>query len=223
MVKKETIDELYHKLRLVSIEGSVTEKLAVFGLTTHLMRTSGDYRGLLAFLNNYGENYLMPHVIKVVERSGVEFDRVVDLGCGFCWLGRGLAAARNLPGLFIDKRQWTLVDIVADIETENGVKRIMDELRPSDLIVMGELIHCIADPLKVLGPLFKKWPCVVIEYNPGVGSEYESSYNAQVGALGCVPVVIEDFLNKVDATYEIVHYHPHAIAVTKPMEPSTRV
>lgn len=216
MNKKET-DELYHQLRLLCVDGSITEKAAIGGITNHLTKPPGDYLGLLIFLAYYGEQFLLPEVSKALKASGIKFNRVVDLGCGTGWLGRGLAREMgDLPTLFVDKRQWTMVDVVADIESKNGVQRVTDELRSGDLIAMGELIHCLRDPIGTLGPIMQEYPAVIVEYNPVEGSSYADSYNRQIAMFGCKPTDLTKFLMGTGAGFQIIHRPPHAIVVTSP-------
>jgi len=216
-MNKEQTDQLYHQLRAICADGNVAEKAAIGGLASHLTSPNGDYRGLLIFLTYYGERFLTAKISEVIKSAELEFDRIVDLGCGFGWLGRMLAI--NLgdpPTLFIDKRQWVLVDVVADIESKNGILRVMDELHPKDLIVMGELLHCLRDPEKVLKPIMSRWPCVIVEYSPDEGSEYADSYNRQIATFGCKSVNMVEFLDAVGVTYTVVDTPPHIIVVTRP-------
>lgn len=180
---KAFIDELYHNLRELCVTDDIPQKEAVAGIVSHLAQPQGDYPGLLRFLNYYGEMYVLPSVLKLLSSSGNLFTRVVELGAGFGWLGRGISNAFSVPPIFVDKRQYTLIDIVADIETKNGAKRVLDELEEGDLIVMSELLHCLDEPKRILKP-FSEWPMLVVEYFPESIS-YRTSYNAQVGQFGC--------------------------------------
>lgn len=182
-MNKLQLDELYHNLRELYLTDDIPQKEAVMGIVSHLTQPPGDYAGLLRFLNYYGEDYILPPALNLLSFSGNLFTRVVELGAGFGWLGRGISNAFNVPPIFVDKRQYTLIDIVADIETKNGAKRVLDELEEGDLIVMSELLHCLDEPGKVLKP-FSKWPMLVVEYFPE-STSYRTSYNAQVGRFGC--------------------------------------
>lgn len=182
------IDALYHELRLLCVTDDSIQKEAMAGIASHLTNPQGDYPGLLRFLSYYGGSYTLPPVIEHLRSAArtFVFSRVVELGAGFGWLGRGISRAFDTPAVFCDKRQWTLIDVVADIETKNGIKRVLDELREGDLIVMSELIHCLENPRKTLRP-FTRWPMLVVEYMPS-NSAYLNSYNAQVAKFGCKPV-----------------------------------
>lgn len=185
---KVQLDELYHNLRELCITDDILQKEAVAGIISHLTEPRGNYVGLLRFLNYYGDQYILPHIFKLLQScvQMPKFSRVVELGSGFGWLGRGISNTFNVPPVFVDKRQWVFTDIVADIETKQGVKRVLDELREGDLIVLAELLHCIENPRKVLEP-FRKWPMLVIEYWPENNS-YRNSYNAQIAHLDCEPI-----------------------------------
>lgn len=188
-MNKEQLDEHYHNLRVLCVTNDVPQKEAVAGITAHLTQLQGDYIGLLRFLDYYGERFILPEVTSLLYSSGhlFKFSRIVELGAGFGWLGRGISNAYGLmPVTFVDKRQYIFTDIVADVETKNGVERIFDELREGDLIVMSELLHCLDDPRKALRP-FTKWPMLVIEYHP-INQDYLDSYLAQIKKFGCAPI-----------------------------------
>ena len=189
-MNKSQLDDYYHLLRELCISDDIVQKEAVAGITSHLTGTGGDYNGLLRFSSFYITKYILSGAIELIGKSlgpKLEFSRVVELGAGFCALGRGIAeACGHLPALFVDKRHWTLIDIVADIETKNGVKRVLDEMRNGDFVVMSELLHCLDDPKKTLEP-FREWPMLVVEYKP-LRDDYKLSYNTQIKKFGCQPV-----------------------------------
>lgn len=189
-MNKEQLDELYHNLRELCITDDLIQKEAVAGIVSHLTEPKGDYRGLLRFLSYYGEEYILPDAIKLLKASSprlFSFSRVVELGAGFAWLGRGISDAfGQLPTVFIDKRQYVFTDVVADFETIQGSKRVLDVLKEGDLIVMSELLHCLDDPQKTLRP-FTKWPMLVVEYMP-LSAAYHDSYNTQIQKFDCKPV-----------------------------------
>ena len=185
---KVQLDELYHNLRQLCVTDDLIQKEAVAGIVSHLTEPQGDYTGLLRFLSYYGENYVLPSVVEFLHSSihVPKFLRVVELGAGFGWLGRGLSNAFGVPAMFCDKRQWVFIDIVADIEAKNGVRRVLDELKEGDLIVASELLHCLNDPRKTLQP-FTKWPMLVVEYH-SKNPDHRSSYLAQIKKFGCKPI-----------------------------------
>ncbi len=181
------MDEFYHQLRELNLSDDIFEKAAIAGIVSHLTGRDGDYVGLLRFLTYYGEKYVLPDAVKFLRQNShlLEFNRVVDIGAGLGWLGRGIANGLNtsLPTLYVDKRQWAMIDVVADIEAKNGIKRVLDELKEGDLIVMSEVLHCLNDPEKVMKP-FKKWPILAIEYD-SVYAVYRSSYRKQIENFDC--------------------------------------
>jgi len=191
-MEKQEIDQLYHQLRLLNVKDDILQKEAVAGIVSHLTDTHGDYTGLLRFLSYYGERFILPKVVEVLTSGPsqytprlpiINFSRVIDIGAGFGWLGRGISNAFGLlPAVFVDKRQWILTDIVADIETTNGVKRILDILRDGDLIVMAEVLHCLENPTDTM-QCFSKWPKLVVEYS--AKTDYQLSYEAQIKKFGC--------------------------------------
>ncbi len=186
-MNKPELDIYYHNLRELCVTDDIEQKEAILGITNHLTTTGGDYNGLLKFLAYYGENYLLPHAVAILEESGIPFSRVVDFGSGLGWLGRGIAhAAGDLPTLFVDKRQWVFTDIIADLESKNGRDRVLEEMKEGDLIVMCELLHCLDSPEKVLRP-FTEWPMLVIEYHPW-NSDFLRSYSKQIAKFDCAPI-----------------------------------
>lgn len=186
-MKKFEVDEFYHSLRLLNLTEDVQQKEAVLGITSHLTTQGGDYNGLLKYLAWYGEQFLLADVMVLLDYHKTVFSRVVDFGAGLGWLGRGIALSRGgLPTLFVDKRQWVLVDVVADLESTNGRQRVLEALGPGDIIVMSELLHCLDNPMKALRP-FEKWPMLVVEYSAW-NAAYMESYDKQIAKFGCVPV-----------------------------------
>jgi len=188
---KKQLDELYHNLRKLCIEEDSFQKDAIAGITMHLTQPGGDYIGLLRFLAYYGAWYVLPVASKLVQlavdKYSLRFLRIVELGAGFAWLSRGLSKMYNLmPTLNVDKRQWVFTDVVADIETKNGIKRVLDELKAGDFVVMSDLLHCLDDPRGVLQS-FVDWPVLVIEYSP-FRKGYRESYSAQLRKFGCKPL-----------------------------------
>lgn len=213
---KPTLDNLYHNLQELCVTDDIQQKEAVLGITTHLAGyPDGDYSGLLKFLTYYGEKYLLPHAIKVLETNRMKFSRVVDFGSGLGWLGRGIAHyAGDLPTLFVDKREWVLTDVVADLESKRGRDRVLEEMKEGDLIVMCELLHCLDNPEKVLRP-FTKWPMLVIEYHPW-SAGFMQSYNKQIAKFDCVP--IKDFRSIFPGCKITSHsLDPYAFLLVRPI------
>lgn len=214
---KEFIDMLYHKLRELSLTNDLQQKQAVQGITNHLT-TTGDYAGLLRFLAYYGENYLLEPAFAALGQSFVHPARIVEFGAGLGWLGRGLAQEfGNLPTLFVDKRQWTLIDIVADLESKNGRARVLDELKKGDLIVMSEFLHCLEDPAAMLRA-FRQWPMLVIEYDSEV-ADMRHSYNAQIEKYGAKPLGSTFKSSGMFSSFSTRAYkcEPYSIFVLKPL------
>jgi len=184
---RPVVDSLYHNLRLLNLTDDIQHKEAILGITSHLTEPQGNYNGLLKYLAWYGEKFLLSDVLAFLDQHKAVFSRVVDFGAGLGWLGRGIAHARgDLPTLFVDKRQWVLTDIIADLETTNGRQRVLEALQPGDIIVMSELLHCLDNSAKVLDP-FAEWPMLMIEYSAWQPA-YMKSYNEQIAKFGCVPV-----------------------------------
>lgn len=209
-MNKEEVDQLYHLLRVASsitggaaiaIEGkSIDSKTGLtpheevsvlYGLCRHLL-AGGDYSALVQFSQYYGLKFLLDPTYKAIREKDWGPKRIVEFGAGLGWLGRGLASKLGfLPVLFVDKRPWVLVDVVADLETEEGRVKVLAELRTGDLIVMADLLHCVGDPRRIMEH-FSRWPTAVLEYCP-VDADYAGSYSAQIGRYGASPLMPEVF------------------------------
>jgi len=182
----ENIDQLYHLLRLVSNEGDSHLNASIIGLTKHLL-DGGDYPGLLRFLQFYGETFLSDAVSSIIKEEDIRFERVVEIGAGFGWMSRGISARHGLlPCVLVDKRQWSSIDELIDLETEAGVNRLLSILKPNDLIVMSEFLHCISDPIKLMYKL-EPWDKLIIEYM-SVNKDFQESYDEQVSRYGCCSI-----------------------------------
>lgn len=187
---KSQLDELYHLLRAVSNEGHAQQSPeivnAIHGLSTHLL-AGGDYLKLIQYCAYYGETYLLQPTITAIKATGWKPERIVEFGAGLGWLGRNLSAGFGyLPTLFIDKRQWALIDMVADLETELGIERVLDMLKPGDVIVMSDFLHCTVEPGAILAA-FSKYPMAILEYMP-TDEDWAESYTTQLGRYGGNPI-----------------------------------
>lgn len=191
-MEKKQIDELYHLLRVASndwVKESPLDKpqsdeliSVVYGLSRHLL-AGGYYLALVQYLAWYGRQFLVKPATQLLKDCESEFDRIVELGAGLGWLGRGLAAEFGYPPtMFIDKRDWMLIDLIVDLETTDGREKVISVLKPGDLLVMSELLHCLEDPVTCLEP-FSKWPKLIIEYCP-TNTEYMKSYATQINRFG---------------------------------------
>lgn len=197
-MKQQEMDQLYHLLRQVS-NISEDQKIntktcltpqeqinVIYGLCRHLL-AGGDYIGLVQFSQFYGLSYLLEPTFQLIKNIGWQPKRIVDFGAGLGWLGRGLAAKFGmLPTLLIDKRPWSLIDLVADLETEEGRLEVLHQLREGDLIVACDLLHCLEDPQEVMAD-FSAWPTAILEYHPASG-EFKKSYSSQIHRYGACPL-----------------------------------
>jgi len=202
-VNRQEVDQLYHLLRVasnavreqgVNSKTGLTpqEEVNVFrGLCNHLLG-GGDYPALIRFSQYYGERFLLESTLRAVRGTEWQFSRVVELGAGLGWLGRGVAAGLgSLPTLFVDKRSWVLIDVVANLETEAGIEVVLNQLKEGDLIVAADLLHCLDNPTEVIGH-FSKWPLAALEYC-SANTDHDTSYCTQIGRYGATPIMPEDF------------------------------
>jgi len=215
---KEDIDRLYHLLRKVS---NTTERNSplpnmIYGLSRHLL-AGGDYLSLIQFLSYYGETFLVEPVTKALKESGWKFDRVVELGAGLGWLGRRIAINYdNCPALFVDKRPWTMIDLVADIETPEGMTQVLNTLKQDDLIVMSEFVHCLNNPIEVLEQ-FSRWPKLIIEYQ-SENLEHHESYTRQIQRYGAGQIQLWGLAHLADhpGDMKIIQSSSHVIIFIPP-------
>lgn len=213
-MKKEQVDELYHLLRVASNDPDWST--VVRGLANHLL-AGGDYLGLIQYSRLYGESFLLDEFADAVKNAGWKPSRIVEFGAGLGWLGRGVAARFGyLPCLFIDKRPWPMIDIMADLETENGRSWALGEMREGDLVVASDFIHCVNDSKKVLEP-FSKWPMAILEYCP-TSDEYRASYSVQIHRYGAIPAVLDTAMIEgifPDRKIDIVEMDPYILLLVE--------
>ncbi len=180
-------DQFYHLLRVVSNSPDEEEIMAAAGIAAHLIgeEDGGYYMGLLTCLSYYGKRFLLEPVCKVVTDRKLEFDRIVEFGAGEGWLSEGMGKHFMVPHLRIDKRGWTADTMVANLETKEGIKSVLEVLKPGDLIVMSDFLHCLDNPAMTMIE-FPDWNTVVLEYVP-FSVAYMKSYKAQLEKYGAKP------------------------------------
>jgi len=224
-MNKEQIDRLYHLMRMASNivdEELPTESLKAtgltpaeevdifFGLARHLF-AGGDYSALVRYSAYYGQRFLVDPVHAAIKSKGWEFNRIAEFGAGLSWLGRDLAAKFGTPHtLFIDKRRWSMIDVIADLETDKGRQEVLDQLEVDDLIVMSDFLHCVDSPREVLEP-FSEWPMAILEYFP-ISERYRVSYAQQIKRYGCRPLVLfEEISTLTSRKTDIVELDPYIL------------
>lgn len=195
-MEKEDFDELYHLLRKVSNEPQDDRSMfppqnIISGLVRHVLG-GGDYLALVQYSTFYGEKYLMEPTGEAIAEIGWEFSRVVDLGCGLGWLGRGLATGLGVDYMGVDKRPWTGMNVQRiDLETQKGMNVLKAILLPSDILVMSDFLHCIDDPVGLIDEL-GDWPMAVLEYT-NEHEDYMVSYADQLKRHGAEAIAPQDF------------------------------
>lgn len=223
-MNKKQVDELYHLLRVVSntkgtgaagMEWSVQEEIdTIFGIARHLL-AGGDYLALVKFCAYYGDKFMLTRVCDELVRAGWKPSRIVELGAGLGWLGRGVATRFGLiPCLYVDKRPWTLIDVVADLETKQGLDNVLSRMKDGDLIVMSELLHCLDDPKGIMSH-FSKWPMAILEYCP-TSIEYARSFSTQIKRCGATPIEPDDFAGVFpDRKVDVIDLDPHILLLVE--------
>ena len=217
---KTHLDELYHLLREASNE---SESYAqgfplqhyILGMARHLLG-EGDYLALVQYLSFYGESYLIEPVCDAIKTTKWKYERVVEFGAGLAWLSRGIAhRCGHLPTLAIDKRPWTMTDLIADLETAACISKVLKELHKSDIIVMSDFLHCLDNPKEVMDA-FSAWPMVILEYSPS-NPEHRLSYNTQIKRYGARPIGMREYREMFPGRLaEIASLDPHILLLVEP-------
>ena len=134
---KQEADLLYHLLRKAAVS---SERDVIGKLAKHLLQGPW-YKGLLSFSSWYGRTYLLERIPWHVWEG--EVSRVLELGAGYGWLGKGLSKKLKVPYLSVDKRKENKPHIVLDLETWAGIEKLCAILGREDLVVMSDLLHCM--------------------------------------------------------------------------------
>ncbi len=222
-MNKEQVDELYHLLRVVSNQaidpvsaetGLTGHEIVdvIAGMTRHLL-AGGDYPALIKFCMYYGRRFLLTPTGDAIDGTSWQFHRVVELGAGTGWLGRGIAARFDyIPCLFVDKRQWALIDLIADLETEVGRQSVLATLKDNDLLVMSDFLHCVEDPKEIL-TYFSKWNIAILEYMP-TNESWASSYEKQLARYGGNPIqpsAMTNMLSSLGRKVDVIDIDPYTL------------
>lgn len=218
---KDQINGLYHLMRVASnMEASSIgftrqeEVDTIYGLARHLL-AGGDYLALVRFSAYYGKRFLLDPVREAIVQTGWTPLRIVELGAGLGWMGRGVNILfESIPCLFVDKRPWSLTDLVANLETEQGLEMVLSAMKDGDLIVAADLLHCLGDPKGIMSH-FSKWPMAILEYCP-TSVEYASSYSTQIKRYGATPIEPDDFAGVFPGrTVDIVDLDPYILLLVE--------
>ena len=213
---KEKIDALYHLLREVSNDGGKSPGLTsvIHGLTSHLF-TGGDYLRLIQYCEYYGENFLLQPTHEAILEKGWEPKRFVELGAGLSWLCRGLSFMFSTGDILtVDKRCWAGIDILADLETSDGILAVYDQLKDGDVIVMSDFLHCIENPEDILRA-YPGYPMAILDYMP-TNEDYADSYTTQLKRYGGDPIYpggLEDMLCKIGRKADIKDLDPYVLVL----------
>ena len=181
-------DNLYHYLRRLAVDGSDEEINAVINLINHLLG-GGDYQALTQYERFYGLEFIAEPVFNLIKEKDWVYTRVVELGAGTGWLSRYIASKSGmLPVFTVDKRPWARIDLVANLETEEGVEALFGELRPGDLIVMCEFLHCV-DGSDTLLNVLSGWNRLILERVPK-DPAHKDSFESQLIRFGAYPYIL---------------------------------
>jgi len=199
---KEDYDIYYHILRKASNEcaGNTRkqeEASRLLGLARHLLG-GGDYLALIQYSAMYGEKFLIKPAIDLITKEGLKPTRVIDIGAGLGWLGRGLTlklmqGCISEPDLVtVDKRNWSMITERLDIEDKDDRDYLIHTYPPdgSTLVTMCEFLHC-TDNQKEIVDAFYDYDLLVIEY-VGFDEDSFTSYQEQLRRYGAMMPTIAD-------------------------------
>lgn len=189
-MQQNDLDEFYHLLRKLSNDRSdngILQLGIVKGLARHIL-DGGDYLALVQWSEYYGTNYLLKPSFQILIKNGIQPKRIIDIGAGLGWLGRGLQLKYSqklnyLPLLkTIDKRNWTAIDTIANMEDDTDRQKVISSLVDGDLVVMCDFLHCTTNPDVILDDL-RKYDTLILEYMSLIG-DYRDSYFKQLSRYG---------------------------------------
>ncbi len=210
-MEKDKLDQLYYLLREAS-NGSTDITDAVYGLAGHLL-AGKDYLRLIQYCRFYGENFLLKPTCGAIAGKNWAPKRFVEFGAGLGWLSRGLASWFRIDGvLTVDKRPWTAIDVLADLETDKGKDTVSACLKDGDIIVMSDFLHCTEDPEDILRT-YCGYPIAILEYMPADKSMWDN-YTEQLERYGGNPINAEDMahmLINLGRPYFLVDLDPYVL------------
>jgi hypothetical protein len=223
-LKKPEIDQLYHLLRQASNisekQGSYDpdEQMSIlYGMCRHLL-AGGDYLALVQFSQFYGLNFLLDPVFNVIRKQDWHIKRIVEFGAGLGWLGRGLSAKLGmLPLLSVDKRPWTQINLVADMEMEEDRSDVFRAMKDGDLIVACDFLHCLDCPHEVMAD-FDRWPTAILEYRP-TSKAFAESYYQQITRYGALSLESAVLLGQIfpGRKSQMIDLDPHVLLLVEPV------
>jgi len=217
-VNKEQMDKLYYLLREVSNEGHRQQSTeitdAVYGLAQHLL-AGRDYLRLIQYSRYYGEKFLLKPTFEAILGKEWVPSRFVEFGAGLGWLCRGLASRFKIPfTLTVDKRPWIAIDVLADLETIAGINDVYTQLEKTDIIVMSDFLHCVANPSLILEK-FSRWPIAILEYAP-TDYDWDENYTEQLKRYGGNPLCPEEIADLYEGTHrhtDIIDLDPYILVL----------
>ena len=223
-ITQRDIDEYYHLLRKFSNYAADNgrafvpptdlmkyERVEVLrGLSDHLLK-GGDYNALIRFSQLYGTENILPRVVEAIESRGWSPRRVIDIGCGLGWLGRGISSYFSISKVSIDKRRWPLVDKVLDVDTDNGLDELLKLTEDDDVLVGCEFLHCLERPFTFVDST-RMLNRIFIEYSP-LSHKMLNSYNEQIKRFGCTVVDMNELHAKYNMSSSVVGCDPFKILV----------
>ncbi|GAI25447.1 unnamed protein product, partial [marine sediment metagenome] len=107
--------------------------------------------------------------------------------------------------------------LVADLETDQGMAKVLSAMKDGDLIVAADLLHCLDDPKDVMLH-FSKWPMAILEYCPA-NKKYAGSYSTQIERYGATPIAPESFMDMFPGRkVDIVDMDPYILLLVEPAD-----
>ena len=194
---QQSIDHIYHLLRHLNVRGvDKDDELcqAIIGISEHLLSKDGDYQSLLTFNTIYGERFILPNLLEWIEMHNRPIDRVIELGCGTGWLGRGIAEHFGANLILTDNRARGQLDITQlDVESEEGRYKLHSMVNEDDLVVLCDVLHCLkpSDMIELSLAIPTNCQMLVLEYKSTYYA-YNNSFDEQIKKKGCIGIGVRD-------------------------------
>lgn len=202
--------ELYHLFRRARTD--FVARQAFSSLAAHVLSFNlrvSTYPRLLEYSQTYGEKFILPDAAKdllgYTALTGKSYMRIVDIGCGYGWLGRGLVA-QGKQLLLVDSRKWTPDVSVRNLEKKPGINAFRSDLREGDFITMCDFLHCIepAAQSTLVNDVLREYPFLAIEF-VGRSSADHRSYKEQLKLFGASVLTTRDLLILANPTHSVAH------------------
>lgn len=200
MQKRDHVEKLMDAAQAlaVSMRHEPRSRARLRNYVRYLLEDDGlrEYEDLAAFLEWYGEKYVFPKVMDMLDESGVKsdtFDKIVEFGPGTGWLIRKLAQLfPKAECSAVDKRRFLYTGNIAvgfyetDLEKQDSITALAEKLALTDrsLIVANQFLHCADYPIRIIDQFeHQKWLVIEVDNDPIL-----PHWGAQMHGFGAKPI-----------------------------------